>query len=60
MLYALILTVFLGVPGNMVPVETEILFETEKACEKALDSATVATPLPIAGAQAKCEKRPQT
>ena len=60
MIYALILTVFLGTASNNVPLVTEVLFKTAEACEKALDTASFVTPLPYVKATASCEKRPTT
>lgn len=60
MIYTLILTVFLGFPGNFIPVTTEITFKTEKECLMALETAVFSTEIPVVGAKARCEKQPQT
>lgn len=60
MLYALVLTLFLGFPGNTHPVEVEILFKTEKECKEAVANGSFSTELPIVQAQVVCEARKTT
>ncbi len=60
MIYALILTVFLGVASNNAPITTEVTFKTPEECLRALDTATFSTKIPHIKATAVCEKRPQT
>lgn len=60
MIYTLVLTIFLGFPGNFHPVISTIDFKTEKECVTAMDSASFQTDLPTVKASAHCEKRPTT
>jgi len=59
-MFTLILTLFLGAPGNLVPVTNEIIFQTLQECEKAKSTAAFTTELPVVGATAVCEKRNAT
>jgi hypothetical protein len=60
MLYALVLTVFLGSQENNIPMITEVVFRTPEECLKALDTASFKTMIPHVRATAVCEKRPLT
>ena len=60
MLYVLILTVFLGIPGDTAVISTEILFKTEKECQEALKVSSFETDLPFVGATAECQRRRET
>lgn len=60
MIYALILTVFLGTPDNMIPFVTEVTFKTQEECIAAAKTASFKTVLPVLKASAVCEQRPQT
>lgn len=59
MMYALILTVFLGTQNNMVPFVTEVTFKTQEECVAAANTASFKTLIPVLKASAVCEKRPQ-
>lgn len=60
MIYVLILTVFLGIETNSVPITTKVSFSTAEECLTALETATFNTPLPYTKASAVCEKRTKT
>ena len=56
-MYTLILIVVLAINGQLLPVMSQVEFDSKAACEKAADSAMLTTPIPYVDALAKCEKR---